>query len=259
MKNKIIFLGNGALAEAAYEVLCDSCEVVFWAKKKEDLDEVVRIRRENPEIKAVLASFGVLIPEGVLSEFEPEGILNIHPSLLPKYRGPSPIETAILNGDVDFGVSVMKLAKKMDAGPIYWQETVRDLPLDKDEIYRSLARTGAEWVVQNIANLPEPVAQNDAEATYTSKIEKKMGVLEPEKEPAEAILRKIVAFQGWPRAKYAFFGVNSAILEAKRVEMGSIPLLPIKCADGGVIEVLRLQPDGRKPMDAKAFLNGYRK
>ena len=263
VKNKIIFFGNGALAEYALEALLPQCEVIFHAHTREDLEEAVRLKGVHPEAIGVLASFGVLIPSSVLEAFEPEGILNIHPSLLPLYRGASPIESAILDGADEFGVSVMKLAKKMDAGPIYSQATLENVPLEglnKDYLYKTLAEMGAAMVCSLLKSRewPEPVPQDDAKATFCSKFSKKDGVLDPAQETAEQIYRKIVAFQGFPKAKYAFYGKNSAILEAHVAEVGETALLPLKCADGRVVAVDRLQPDGSRPMDAKSFLNGVR-
>ena len=258
MKEKIIFFGNGALADYALGVLEKEFEVVFHAKTKEDLEGVCRIKKDNPNLHGILASFGVLIKSSVLELFEPEGILNIHPSLLPLYRGASPIESAILNGDNDFSVSIMKLVKAMDAGPIYYQTTLKDLPLCKDEIYKILAETGAKWICDNLLNLPEPVLQNDDKATFCGKLEKSMGLLTPETDTAEKTFRKIVAFQGFPKPKYAFFGTNCIILEAHIPKQGETAVLTIPCADGGFLAVDRLQPEGRKAMDAKSFLNGYK-
>lgn len=256
---KVIFFGNGPLAEYALDELQVKCEVIFHAKNREDLEEVCRLKREIPEAHGVLASFGVLIKPEVLELFEPEGILNIHPSLLPMYRGASPIESAILAGDSEFSVSVMKLAKEMDAGPVYYQTTLSDLPIRKDEIYRALAETGAKWIIENLANLPEPVLQDDTKATYCGKLTKSMGVLTPETDTAEQTFRKIVAFQGFPKPKYEFFGVKCIILEAHVLEKGETAVLSIPCADGVLVAIDRLQPEGRKAMDAKAFLNGYNK
>ena len=267
---KVIFFGNGPLAEYALAVLKRECQVIFHARSREDLEEVCRLKRENPEAHGVLASFGVLIPSEVLELFEPEGILNIHPSLLPQYRGASPIESAILDGANDFSVSVMKLAAEMDAGPVYYQTTftgveisnatkvaVEDgLPLDKLAIYRVLAETGAKWICDNLGDLPTPVLQA-GKPTFCGKFNKKMGVLQPETDTAELTLRKIVAFQGYPKPKYAFFGTNCTILEAHMLSGGETAVLPLPCADGGVIAIDRLQPEGRKAMDAKSFLNGY--
>ena len=257
--NKMIFFGNGPLADAALEVIKQHFEVVFHARTREDLKKVKEIKRELPELHGVLASFGVIIRSDVLELFEPEGILNIHPSLLPLYRGASPIESAILAGDTEFSVSIMKLAPAMDAGQIYYQTTLSGLPLDKAVIYRELAEAGAKWICENIDNLPTPVEQDDSKATFCGKMEKSMGVLHPDTESAAEIYRKIVAYQGFPKAKYTLYGKNCAILVAHIVKPGETAVLPLECADGQIIAIDRLQPDGKKPMDAKSFLNGYKK
>ena len=254
---KVIFFGNGMLADFALAVLEQECQVIFHARTREDLETACQLKREKPEAHGVLASFGVIIPSEVLELFEPEGILNIHPSLRPLYRGPSPIESAILDGDSDFSVSVMKLAPEMDAGPIYYQTTLSGLPLDKTEIYRALAKAGAEWICEHLRELPALVEQDGSRATYTSKLVKSMGMLTPEADSAEVLLRKIVAYQGFPKPKFTFYGLPCIVLEAHIAEGGDTALLMIPCADGRLVAVDRLQPEGRKPMDAKSFLNGY--
>lgn len=256
---KVIFFGNGPLADYALKVISDKCDVIFHAKTREDLEEVKRLKALNPEAHGVLASFGVMIKSDVLEIFEPEGILNIHPSLLPLYRGASPIESAILSGDTEFSVSVMKLVKAMDAGPIYYQTTLSSLPLNKAEIYKALAETGAKWIVSHLDNLPKPVSQDDSRATFCGKLEKSMGALTPETDTAEQTLRKIVAFQGFPKPKYTFFGLSCIVLEAHVLKQGETAVLTLPCADGGFLAIDRLQPEGRKPMDAKSFLNGYKR
>lgn len=265
-------MGNGALAEYALAILAQKCQVIFHARTREDLTEVCRLKREQPEAHGVLASYGVIIKKDVLDSFEPEGILNIHPSLLPAYRGPSPIESAILDGRTEFGVSVMKLAPEMDAGPIYWQKTLSgneiakaagvevaapELPIYKDAIYKILAETGAKWITQNLNNLPKPAQQDDKKATFTAKLAKSMSFLTPETDTAETTMRKIVAFQGYPKAKYAFCGQNCIILAAHMLKVGEEAALTLKCADEANIAVDRLQPEGRKAMDARSFVNGY--
>ena len=259
VKNKVIFFGNGPLSEYVLAVLARECQVIFHARTREDLEKVKELKRSNPDAYGVLASFGVMVPKSVLEIFEPEGILNIHPSLLPSYRGASPIESAILAGDTEFSVSVMKLAPEMDAGPIYYQTTLSDLPICKNDIYKALAETGAEWIVKNLENLPEPVLQDDSKATFCGKMEKSMGVLTPETDTAEQTFREIVAYQGFPKPKYEFYGLNCIILEAHVLEQGEKAVLTIPCADGREVAIDRLQPEGRKAMGAKAFLNGYKK
>lgn len=254
---KIIFFGNGPLADYALEILKKHFEIVFHARTKEDLEKVCKIKSENPDIHGVLASFGVIIKPDVLELFEPEGILNIHPSLLPKYRGASPIESAILNGDTEFGVSVMKLVKEMDAGPIYTQATLSGLPLDKNEIYRHLAETGAKMVVPCIGKARNPKPQDDKKATFCGKLDKSMSKLTPETDTAEQTFRKIIAYQGFPKPKYPFHGVNCIIHKAHILKQGETAIIGLPCADGKSLAIDILQPEGKKPMDAKSFLNGY--
>lgn len=258
MKNKVIFFGNGPLSDFALSVISRECEVIFHARTKEDLEEVKRLKADFPEAHGILASFGVLIRSDVLDLFEPEGILNIHPSLLPLYRGASPIESAILAGDTDFSVSVMKLARAMDAGPIYYQTSLSDLPLEKTAIYEALAKTGAEWIVAHIGDLPEPAPQDDAKATFCGKLEKSDGLLTPETDTAERTFRKIVAFQGFPKPKYAFYGIPCIVLGAHMLKPNETAVLKMECLDGA-LAIDRLQPEGRKAMDTKSFLNGYAK
>ena len=256
---KIIFFGNGPLADYALEVLKKNFNIVFHARTREDLEKVREIKTKNPKIHGVLASFGVMIKPDLLELFEPEGILNIHPSKLPKYRGASPIESAILDGNTDFSVSIMKLAPKMDAGPVYYQTALTDLPLNKSEIYHALASAGAKWLVEHLSDLPTPVEQDESQATFCGKLDKSMSEINPMSAPAEQILRRIIAFQGYPKPKYRFYAKNCIILDAHLTAPDEIPLLQITCIDNKTISVDRLQPEGKKPMDAKSFLNGYKK
>lgn len=291
MKTKIIFFGNGALADSVLSVLKNysSLEIIFHAKSKSDLDRVKILKKENPSAVGALASFGVLIKEDLLDLFEPLGILNIHPSLLPKYRGASPIESAILAGDSDFSVSVMKLVKEMDAGPIFYQKTFKNLPLDKAKIYETLASAGATWLAENLPtlsslknvfNFPNLIVQSGSAATFTKKFEKTDGSLAPETDSADLTFRKIVAFQTFPKPKLPISGQECIILSAHPISRSSLPSeasplktssspesslvlaskkrLFLRCADGNFLELLRLQPASRKPMDAISFLNGLK-
>ncbi len=263
MKTKIIFFGNGPLANNTLNILKDYFDIIFHAKTKTDLEIVKKLKAENPNAKGILASFGVMIKNDVLDIFEPEGILNIHPSKLPLYRGASPIESAILNNDKTFSVSIMKLVKAMDAGPIYYQETIvpenPDRPDLKSYLYQILAETGANWLVRNLNNLPAPTNQNNEEATFTVKFDKSMSFLSPETDTAIQTLKKIQAFQGFPKAKYAFYGQNCIILAAHISKQGETALISLKCRDGQILSIDSLQPEGKRPMDAKSFINGYKK
>lgn len=261
--NKIIFFGNGPLADYALPVLANSAEIIFHARSKDDLATIAELKHQNPNAFGVLASFGVIIKSDLLELFEPEGIINLHPSLLPKFRGASPIESAILAGDTDFSYSIMKLAKAMDAGPIYHQTTLADLPLDKDAIYRALAEAGATWITEHLDELRTltPTPQDDSAATFCGKLDKSLSYLQPDRYPAAQILRQIVAYQGFPKPKYTFFGKTCIILKAHLgpIAETTVAKLSIPCADGNSVIIDQLQPEGKKPMDAKSFLNGYAK
>lgn len=269
-KPKIIFFGNGPLADYTKAVLAPSTDIIFHARTKADLARAVELKTAHPDAHGVLASFGVMIKRPVLDAFEPEGILNLHPSKLPLYRGASPIESAILAGDTDFSYSIMKLVPAMDAGPIYHQATLTHLPLDKSKIYCILATAGANWLIENLDHLPTPCAQDDHLATYTTKLEKSQSLLQPDRYSASEIFRQIVAFQGFPKPKYTFFGKTCIILTAHVVDIAEVVCEPsdselknsplaIKCADRNFVVIDQLQPEGKKPMDAKSFINGYGK
>lgn len=288
---KIIFFGNGPLADYAKKTLIEAgCEIVFHAREREDLKEVKHLKStdKSNELHGVLASFGVIIKQDILDLFEPEGILNIHPSLLPKYRGPSPIETAILAGDKEFSVSVMKLVAAMDAGPIYYQETLNNVTISvraaycrdgfivdpmydvvpsKDDIYRALATAGATWLAENINHLPTPVTQNDQNATYTQKFDKSMSPLDPAHKTATELNNQIRAFTNFPKSKYQFYNLDCIVIsahvaapnETTQCLTNSKNTLFIQCYDDSVLIIDQIQPAGRKVMDAKSFLNGYAK
>ncbi len=272
-KPQIIFFGNGPLADYTLDVLKDHTEILLHARTVADLDQAAKLKQQHPDAFGILASFGIIIKPDFLKLFEPEGIINLHPSLLPKYRGASPIESAILAGDKDFSYSIMKLVKAMDAGPIYHQATLSNLPLDKNIIYQSLATAGATWIVENLSNLRnfKPLPQDNAAATFTNKLDKSMSMLDPSKHTASEILRQIVAYQNFPKPKYVFFNKTCIILKARVLRVTDIlceaagldgksssPLM-IKCADRNFVVVEQLQPEGKKPMDAISFINGYGK
>lgn len=267
-KPQIIFFGNGMLADFTLKVLSQHTDILFHARTKADLTTAVKLKRQHPSAHGVLASFGVLIKSDVLEQFEPEGILNLHPSKLPAYRGASPIESAILAGDTDFSYSIMKLVKAMDAGPIYHQATLTNLPIDKTEIYCKLATAGAKWLIQNLEHLPEPFPQDDAQATFTTKLDKSQSLLHPDEYSAAEILRQIVAFQGFPKPKYEFYHKTCIILKAHIVKLADVvceastadfansPLM-LRCKDRNFVAIDTLQPEGKRPMDARSFINGY--
>ena len=223
-------------------------------------DEILELTRKLGAEVGVLASFGKIIPEAVIEAF-PLGILNIHPSLLPKYRGTTPIESAILNGDKETGVSVMGLIKEMDAGPIYAQEKLALRGNEsKQAVYEQLAEMGAKLLIRVLKEVVEgdyePTEQDESQASFTQKLDKRAGWLRPEEFGAAELERQVRAYAGFPKSKYEFFGIACAVVRAY-VGDGAGSELDLKCKDGKYLCIDQLVPAGRKVMGAADFLRGY--
>lgn len=193
---------------------------------------------------AVVADFGLIIPEEILNAF-PKGIINIHPSLLPKYRGPSPVQTAILNGERITGVSIMKIDKKVDHGPIlgFENEEVRDTDT-ADSLYKRLFEKGSVLLLK-VLNLYlndnlRLVPQNHKIATFTKTLKRQDGFtdLSSSSLKTENLKLKIRAYFPWPGV-WTQLRINDKLLRIK--------FLPEN----------KLQVEGKKPMSYKDFLNGY--
>ncbi|MBR5419312.1 methionyl-tRNA formyltransferase [Candidatus Saccharibacteria bacterium] len=232
---------------------------VFFSKNSAEILEI--IAKYDAEV-AVLASFGKIIPDSVISAF-PCGIINIHPSLLPKYRGTTPIESAILNGDKETGVSVMRLTKAMDAGPILAQETIEITPEDdKQTLYEKLATAGAQQLVRVLPGVVAKTApersQNGLEATFTTPLTKDMSLLQPDLKTAETLSNEIRAFTGFPKSKTAIWDIPCIITKA-HVSSEAASDIDIKCSDDNYLVIDRLIPENSKEMDAAGFINGHKK
>jgi methionyl-tRNA formyltransferase len=150
----------------------------------------------------VLSAYGKIISQAALDLFS-GGIINIHPSLLPRYRGPTPIETAILNGDDKTGVSLMKLTAGMDEGPVYAQKAMVLTGVENQpELYAKLTDMGAELLDEKLEAIMsgelQPVNQDDSAATYTKLIKKEDGVLDFGR-PAKVLERQVRAYADWPK------------------------------------------------------------
>ncbi len=210
---------------------------------------------------AVLVSYGKIIPQQVLDCFE-TGIINLHPSLLPKYRGPSPIESTILNGNNETGVSLIRLVKKMDAGPIY---ASKKLELNQSEtaswLYQKLASLGSQLLIEKLPQILagdlQPQAQDEDKASYCQLLLKESSVLRPDLFSATELERQIRAYQIFPRSRYVFNGHKCIILEAKISNEPGI--LAIKDKNNDYLNVVKLITPNGKTTSAESFVNGYLK
>ncbi len=167
---------------------------IYFTKNNDEINEI--IAKYQPEI-GVLSAYGKIIKDETIEAF-PFGIINIHPSLLPKYRGTTPIESALLNNDEETGVSVMRLAHDMDAGNILAQETVKITPeTTKQSLYEELSTLGAKLIVDVLPQVLDKsiaeTAQNHAEATFTAPLNKAMSILDTAHKSALRLSREVVA------------------------------------------------------------------
>jgi methionyl-tRNA formyltransferase len=239
----------------------------------------VKAREENflaalqalqPDLIAV-AAFGQILPQAIL-DLPRLGCLNVHTSLLPKYRGASPIQSAILNGDPETGVTIMKMDVGLDTGAILTQRTT---PITADDnaatLHDRLAKLGAELLVQTIGDYAsgkiQPQPQQHELATHVAKIKKEDGRIDWS-QPARAIWNRIRAFTPWPGA-FTFFPAETQPLLLKiwqaEVVSQNGPVgavlsadkngIVIGCGEGG-LRVTNLQREGGRRMSAQEFLAG---
>ena len=217
----------------------------------------------------VLAAYGKIVPQRIIDIF-PKGIINIHPSALPKHRGPTPLESVILAGETQTAVSVMELVKAMDAGPVYLQREVRLVGTEsKQELADKLLAIGSELIIEALPRVLDgsltPAEQKDDEATYDKLIEKSDGRIDWTK-PATQLEREVRAYAGWPKSTATLHGIDVVITKAttsdEQGEPGSIKVTDKKlfvCCGDGALEIERLIPAGKQETDAVSFLNGYGK
>jgi methionyl-tRNA formyltransferase len=242
---------------------------VISLKQPEAVSQLASLKPEA----IVVAAFGQLLPQAVL-DIPCYGCLNIHPSLLPKYRGASPVISTILAGDQFAGVSVMRLDAGMDSGPIFKQAQAPVLVNDTAEslTYR-LFRIGAQLLLEVLAELPLAkaiaVPQDGSHATFTKELVREAGKIDWQR-PAVEIERMVRAYQPWPEAYTFWQGKQLAIQEAVLLEEGVnlapgevsviLPgLLRAAFAVGtgsGRLGVIRVQIAGKKSMSASEFLRG---
>jgi len=227
----------------------------------------------------IVADTNFILPQEIL-EISKNGCLNIHPSLLPKYRGSSPLQATILAGDKETGVTVILMDEKIDHGDIVQSIKYKIGNLDPtyEKLRNNLAELGAELLINILPNWLQgkisPEEQKHNEATYTKKLTKQDGQIDWSKSAIE-IERQVRALNPWP-GTYAFFEhkgikkrlkilsssvfkVNEAKLKNKK--NGDIIRLDkrmiIACKENSLI-LKRVQPEGKKNMSGEAFLNGYR-
>jgi methionyl-tRNA formyltransferase len=222
------------------------------------------LREMRPDLIVVVA-YGQILPKAVL-DLPPQGCVNVHTSLLPRWRGAAPIQHAILNGDATTGVTTMYMDERMDTGDIIFQRAEPIRPDDTSaSLHERLAALGAKLLVETVEAIADGQAprtpQDNSRATYAPKLRKEDGRIDW-KQPAVAIERQLRAFDPWPGA-FTFWG--DTMLKLWRAEVtdgrgapGEV-LSDFTVATGnGALRVLEAQSAGGKRMSAEDFLRGHR-
>lgn len=246
------------LTPPSVKALATRHNIPVW--QPQNLTEITNDIRALSEPVGVLVSYGKLIPKAIIDLF-PLGIINLHPSLLPRYRGPSPIESAILNGDPVTGVAIMQLSVKMDAGPVY---IAKEYPLrgneTRPELYHTLATIGTDLLLETLPAIIDgslaPTPQDESAATYCSLLSKSHSLLDPTSCTAEQAERQVRAYLGFPKTRAVIAGRSIIITKAHISQIQKTPL-DLTCRDGAVLSIDELvAPSGRR-MNAADFLRGY--
>ncbi len=245
---------------------------VFQPHRIREAEAIETLRRWTPDLQVVVA-YGQILPPAVL-EIPTAGSVNVHASLLPKYRGAAPIQWAIVDGETETGVTTMLLDAGMDTGPMLLSRPLPIRPAETaGELEERLARLGGELLADTLDGLAErelePRPQDHALATRARIIKKEDGRV-AWREPAERIERKIRGFAPWPGMTASFRGNPVKLLRAEVVSapdpnlvLGSIvgdgrPALDVACGDGTRLRLVEVQPASRGPMSAAAFAAGAR-
>jgi len=213
--------------------------------------------RANSKLKTlnsqlfVVVAYGKIIPESIL-ELAPA--FNVHPSLLPKYRGPSPMQSAILNGDSKTGISIMLLDQGMDSGPILVQQEIELLDHETAHtLEQKVSKLGPKLLLdaldQYLAGQIKPKVQDDSKMTICSMLERNDGQI-TWNESLKEIDQKIRAFDPWPGTYFELEGTD------RRESVIRVKILKARLDQSG-LNLLEVQPAGKKPMTIDQFLNGY--
>jgi methionyl-tRNA formyltransferase len=292
---RVVFMGTPAFSVPVLEALVDAGHQIVAVysqpprpagRGKKDRASPVQARAEalglpvrhpktlkSPEAQAefaaldadvaVVVAYGLILPQAVL-DAPARGCLNIHASLLPRWRGAAPIHRAIMAGDAETGVCIMQMEAGLDTGPVLLR---RDLPIGPEDttgdLHDRLSTLGATTVVEALARLDDlvPVAQPDQGVTYAEKIDKSEARIDWTA-PAPQIDRQIRGLSPFPGAWTMVSGKRVKLRRSRLAEGQGAPGeiltgLTVACGSGAV-ELLAVQPEGKPPMAAEAYVRGAR-
>ena len=244
---------------------------VFQPLKMRDGEAMGHVRDLDPEL-IVVAAYGRILPDDILA-YPKHGCINVHSSLLPKYRGAAPINWAILNGESETGVTIMHMASELDAGDIIAQAATLIGPDETaPELFGRLAELGADALVKAVSEIEAGTAtrtpQDHARATYAPMLDRELSPLDWHK-TARQLHDQVRGLLPWPAATAEFAGVRCKVVSTAPILGETTSKMPgtvveagkngiaLACGQGTLLRVLELQPDGKKPMKAADFLRGH--
>ena len=262
--------GMELCASPVKELALENGLPVFQPVKMRDGTALAQIKALEPDILVVVA-YGRILPDDILA-VPKYGAINVHGSLLPKYRGAAPIQWAVLNGDKITGVTTMYLASEMDTGDIiYTAETEIGEYETSGELFDRLRDMGAELLVKTLRDIDAGTAprtpQDHSKASYVTMLDKSICPIDWNKTPRE-VLKHIYGLQPWPVATMELEGKTVRVFAAKYTD-GKTEKVPgavvstdkggleIACADGETLLITELQAPGKKRMGAEDYLRGH--
>ena len=241
--------------------------LAVWQPERVRLPEAVEFLRFQKAEAMVVVGYGQIIPQTVI-DLAPLGIVNVHASLLPKYRGAGPVQWAILNGETRTGVTTMRIDAGLDTGDMLLKTSTEIGPDENAvELGARLAAMGANLLVETLAGLAAgsivPQRQDSSQATYARLLKKEDGIVDWS-QSAQSIHNRVRGLQPWPGAYTTFRGQTLHVWKSRLVPDSSLPCpgrisavkpLMVSCGSGA-LELLEVQLEGRKRISAADFANG---
>ena len=248
------------LTEPPVKIYAREHNIPVWQPQK--LNDIADDIRALQPVAGVLVAYGKIIPQSIIDLFSP-GIINLHPSLLPRWRGPSPIEAAISHRDNETGISIMQLEAGMDSGPLYTQQQV---PLDgtetKPQLYDQLFDLGNTMMIDILPDILSgshlPTPQDESQASYCSLLSKNDSLLDPATMTAPEAHARIRAHLGFPRSRIAL-GEHVLIITRAHVIHDKTAPLAVQFKDGAYLVIDELVAQSGKTMTAEAYVHGLRR
>lgn len=238
------------------KVLAEQSNIPIWQPDNINAQDARLKTQDSPFDFLVVVAYGQILSKEILA-LPTIAPVNLHPSLLPRWRGASPMHHTLLAGDRETGVTIQQMAEALDAGPILAQERV---PVGPRETFVSLRTTlaekGAALLVRTLKAPLRPVPQDKTQMTICTKLTRKDGEVDPARMTAEAIDRKVRALTPWPGVTCPIHKETVKLL--KTALTAERDALPLPCAEGSMLFVLELQPPGKKPMSGAAWERGRR-